>query len=178
MSLARLAAALMLMLAITGPADAAPAQLRGKSITLSWTEQRVERNPATQQQRSVGTPFTFIVYVSTADRAFSRLTAGNTGSSDQGGGSKDAKAFATRVVNFAGQRMTASNTFIGGGARQIAVTFDAGFSGCTGNVIIGRSGSGPIKQKLMSGAVIELLSASVGSVSCSVSSGNALGGGL
>ena len=176
MRLARIIVVALLVMATTLAAVAAPAALRGKSITLSWTEQRLERNPATQQQRSRATPFTFIVYVSSADRAFSRLTSGNVGSSDQGGGSKDAKAFATRVVSFAGQRMTASNTFISGGARQIAASFDAAFSGCTGSVVIGRSGSGPIKQKLMDGGVTELLSVSVGSVSCSVSSGNALGG--
>lgn len=168
----------LLLLAIGATAaNAAPPQLRGKSIVLSWTEQRREQNPVTRQEHHLATPFSFTVYVSSADRTFNRLTAGRAGSSDQGAGSKDRKGFAARAVNFSGQRMTASNTFAAGGARQIAATFDAGFSGCSGSVIIGRGGGREaIRQKKMDGSWVDLLSVSVGAVSCSISAGNALGG--
>jgi len=151
---------------------AAPAQLRGKAVVISWTEQRRERSPATQQETNANRPFALTVYVSPSDQTFNRLSAGNAGSSDQAKGSKDRTRFAVRAVNFSGTRMTVTNTFSAGGARQISATFDAGFSGCTGTVVIGRSGSGPITQSKMGGGEIVVLSVSVGAVSCAITSGN------
>lgn len=158
------------------PAVAAPEQLRGKSVVISWTEQRRQRNPATGgQEQTVSVPFVFTAYVSSADRVFNRLSVGRTGSSDQVGGSRDQTGFAPRAVGFSGQRMTATNTFISGGARQIAATFDAAFSSCSATVVIGKGGGGSIKQRLIGGGVVEVLSVSPGAASCAVSQGNALG---
>jgi hypothetical protein len=156
------------------PAAAAPEQIRGKSVVINWTEQRRERNPATGQEQTKSVPFVFTTYVSTADRIFNRLSVGR-GSSDQVKGSRDAAKFAPRAVVFSGNRMTATNTFISGGARQIAATFDASFSSCSATVVIGKGSGGPIKQSLMAGGVVELLSVSPGAANCAVSQGNALG---
>lgn len=156
------------------PAAAAPEQLRGKSVVINWTEQRRERNPATGQEQTKSVPFAFTVYVSIADRIFNRLSVGR-GASDQVKGSSDPAKFAPRAVVFSGNRMTATNTFISGGARQIAATFDAAFSNCSATVIIGKGGGAPIKQSLMGGGVVELLSVSPGTANCAVSQGNALG---
>jgi hypothetical protein len=79
-------------------------------------------------------------------------------------------------VNFSGTGMTVSNTFVSGGARQISASFDASFNSCTAGVILGRSGSGPILQKKMSGGEVEPLSATAGGASCSISTGNPFGG--
>lgn len=155
------------------PAAAAPEQIRGKSVVINWTEQRRERNPAGQEQTK-SVPFVFTVYVSTADRIFNRLSVGR-GASDQVRGSKDQAGFAPRSVVFSGQRMTATNTFISGGARQIAATFDGSFSSCSATVVIGRGSGGPIKQRLIGGGVVELLSVNPGAAGCAVSQGNALG---
>jgi hypothetical protein len=159
-----------------GPALAAPVQLRGKAVVISWTEQRHERNPVTKQEQHINLPFGMTVYVSEKDQVFNRLSAGNRGASDQATGSKDRTAFAPRAVSFSGTRMTVSNRMTSGGARQISASFDASFSSCTGSVILGRSGSGPILQKRMGGGDVELLSATTGGVSCSVSAGNPFGG--
>lgn len=167
-----IAIAVALLMATHDAALAAPDQLRGKAIVVSWNEQRLERNPETKQERNVSTPFTLTVYVSTAGRVFNRLGAGRARSSDQASGSNDQTRFSERAVNFAGTRMTMSNTFRSGGARQISATFDSGFSSCSGSVIIGRSGSGPIRQRLLDGGFVDVLSASVGPVSCSISTSN------
>ena len=166
------AMAALLLVAANGAANAAPDQLRGKAIVVSWNEQRLERNPETKQERNLTTPFALTVYVSTAGRVFNRLDAGRARSSDQASGSKDQTGFAARAINFAGTRMTTSNTFKSGGARQISATFDSGFSSCSGSVIIGRSGSGPIRQKKLDGGFVDVLSTSVGPVSCAISTNN------
>ena len=157
------------------PAAAAPEQLRGKSVVINWTEQRRERNPATGEEQTRSLPFVFTVYVSTADRTFNRLSVGRGGSSDQVKGSRDQARFAPRAVVFSGQRMTATNTFISGGARQIAATFDGSFSSCSATVIIGKGGSGPVKQRTISGGVVEVLSVNPGAAGCAISQGNTLG---
>lgn len=155
-------------------AQAAPEQLRGKSIVISWTEQQLRRDIATGREQTASLPFVFTVYVSTADRVFNRL-GGRTGSSDQVRGSRDATGFAPRAVAFGGQRMTATNKFSSGGARQISASFDAAFSSCSATVIIGKGGSGPIRQRKMTGGEVDVLSANPGAASCAVSQGNALG---
>lgn len=162
--------------ATTLSAEAAPEQLRGKSIVISWTEQRLERNPGTGQEQTKSLPFVFTAYVSSADRVFNRLSVGRGGSSDQVGGSRDATGFAPRAVAFSGQRMTATNTFMSGGARQISASFDSAFSSCSATVVIGKGGGNkPIRQRTISGGTVDVLSVNAGAASCAVSQGNALG---
>ena len=155
-------------------AVAAPQALRGKSILINWSESRRERTES-GEERSRNTPFKMTIYVSTQDRIFNRLSVG-AGNSDQTAGSSDASRFASRSVVFSGSRVSVTNTFMGAaGARQISANFDANFTGCSANVAIGRSGTGqPVKQRLMGGGHVVLLSASVGSVNCSIIDGNAL----
>jgi len=157
------------------PAAAAPEQIRGKSVVVSWTEQRRERNLANGQEQTLSVPFVFTTYVSTADRIFNRLSVGRGGSSDQVKGSRDPAKFAPRAVVFSGNRMTATNTFISGGARQIAATFDGSFSSCSATVIIGKGGGSSMKQRTIAGAVVEVLSVNPGTANCAISQGNALG---
>lgn len=175
MNIAVIATVLACLAGTILPAAAAPEQLRGKSVVINWTEQRRERNPATSQEQTKSLPFVFTAYVSTADRIFNRLSVGRGGSSDQVKGSRDQAGFAPRAVVFSGQRMTATNTFISGGARQIAATFDAAFSSCSATVVIGRGGSGSMKQRTIAGGLVEVLSVNPGAASCAISQGNALG---
>lgn len=171
---ALLVASAMLLAAGTtkGTALAAPAQLRGKAVVVSWNEQRHQRSVATKQDKHINMPFSLTVYVSEKDQVFNRLSAGREGASDQAKGSKDRSSFASRAVNFSGARMTTTNTFISGGARQISVSFDPGFGSCSGSVVIGRSGGGNIVQSTLNEGAVELLSVTPGPVSCSISSGN------
>src|SRR5689334_9618373 len=105
----RVTLAFSAVLLAAGAAQAAPVQLRGKAVLISWTEQRHERNPETRQERHLNSPYRMTVYVSEKDQVFNRLTAGNGGASDQAAGSKDGTRFAPRAVNFSGARMTVSN---------------------------------------------------------------------
>src|SRR4051812_6082576 len=67
-------AAVLLAGGVPAAAQAPPA-LRGKSITVSWTESRSQRNPGETAFRPVSLPFDFTVYVSSEGRAFKRLTS-------------------------------------------------------------------------------------------------------
>jgi hypothetical protein len=64
----------------------------------------------------------------------------------------------------------------GGGARQIRVTFDGGYSSCSANVILGRSGGGKVMMtNLVSGKRMEILSNTTSGATCSLRSGNVFG---
>jgi hypothetical protein len=106
--------------------QAAPKELYGKSIIVSWGENRIQREVGEASFRSVSAQHEFRVYISTAGRLFSRLT----NSTRRGAGSRQevGGAGATRVASqFQGQTMT---LIVRGGnhARQISANFDGSFS--------------------------------------------------
>jgi len=172
-----------------GAAIAAPAQLYGKSVIVTWTEKREQRwgGPAPNRASyEVARHGELSVYVSSAGRPFNRLTfsgftrAGggsyrySSNSSDQIGGVA-AGAGKARNVSFSGQTMT-SVTLMEGGARRILVTFNNDFSGCSAQVLTGKS-SGVAKIDIhgSGGMPIELLSVQTGAASCNVQGGNVFG---
>ena len=59
------------------------------------------------------------------------------------------------------------------GARQITATFDPGFTSCTATVVDGRTQGGAIRRRAPSGEMIEIISVSNSTPSCSIQSGNA-----
>jgi hypothetical protein len=154
---------------------APPPQLMGKSVVVSWTETRSQRNVGESEWRSVNASHTLSVYVSTAGRAFTRQvnsTRSGTGKLDQVSGQGG-----NAQTSFDGQSMT----FVRenrGGARRILVRFDAGFSGCTATAGTGfESGKTSISMSPITKRQVEIRSVTVGSVSCAVQAGNVLGGG-
>jgi hypothetical protein len=68
---------LLISLALITAAHAAPPkQLYGKSITVSWTETRSQRDSqAGPTFKQVGIPFTNVYYISTEGRLFKRASA-------------------------------------------------------------------------------------------------------
>lgn len=127
--------------AMTGPAQAAPPkQLYGKSITVSWTETRSQRDSqAGPAFKPVGIPFSTVYYISTEGRLFTRGSArspGGAGSVDRVGTSGSNAAGDARNMSFSGNRIVSSTSFQGA-ARQTTITFDPGFSSCTAQVITG-----------------------------------------
>ncbi len=74
--------------------------------------------------------------------------------------------------SFQGDKLVGALPYTGG-ARQITVTFDPGFSSCTASVIEGNAGSGSFKRKGPGGVVREITNATPSGVSCSIQSGNA-----
>lgn len=177
MSKSATAAGLCLLLALgCQTAQAAPPQLYGKSVVVSWTESRVQRNAGEMQWRSVSVQVGENIYVSTAGRLFSRMTFAShrgSGSMEQVGASGRSSTGGTRVVQFQGHSLVTMAMFHGG-ARHIQINFDTGFSGCSASVILGRAaGAGTFTLKgAISGGVIEVQSQSVSGATCSLRDGN------
>lgn len=178
MKLAILACIGMAFLGSTLPAQAAPPkQLLGRSVTVSWTETRSQRNAGETEFRSVNANHTLMVYVSSAGRVFSRQvnsTQGGSGQINQVGAAREG-SYAVATPSFSGQAMTIVR--VGqGGARRVAVAFDAGFSSCSATAGTGfEAGKTYTSYSPITKRNVEIRSSSVGSVSCSVRDGNVFG---
>lgn len=124
----------MAFLGSTLPAQAAPPkQLLGRSVTVNWTETRSQRHVGETEFRNVNANHTLMVYVSSAGRVFSRqvnnITQVGSGQINQLGAAREG-SYAVATPSFSGQAMTIVR--VGqGGARRVAVAFDAGFSSCS-----------------------------------------------
>ncbi|MCX7307796.1 MAG: hypothetical protein NTZ72_07545 [Afipia sp.] len=169
---------LLISLALITAAHAAPPkQLYGKSITVSWTETRSQRDSqAGPTFKQVGIPFTNVYYISTEGRLFKRASArspGGAGSVDRVGTSGGSESGDSRNVSFSGNRIVASNSFQGA-ARQTQITFDPSFSSCTAQVITGMppGRKSVTVRSITTGNTVEFESVSAGPASCSIASGN------
>lgn len=157
-------------------AASAPAQLRGKSVIVNWTENRVQRNIGEVNFRPVAASHQFSIYVSSAGRIFSRLTnrtRAGTGSADEVGGTSAAK----RTPIFTGQSLTVFIPSRGTGVRRLTVNFDRSFENCTATVIRARPEGAPIMTgtSIITGKALEVQSVSVGPASCAMQNGNVFG---
>jgi hypothetical protein len=157
-------------------AVSAPSQLRGKSITVSWTESRVQRNVGEANFRSVTASHRFNIYISSTGRMFSRLTnttRRGTGSKDEVGGASEAK----RTPVFSGQSLTVFIPSKGTGVRRVAVDFDKDFGSCTASVLRARPEGATIMtgNSIITGKSLEIQSVNVGAASCTIQSGNIFG---
>jgi hypothetical protein len=132
----RTLAGLLLCLAGALPAAAAPdapAALHGKSVVVTWSEARVQRNLGDKNFRPVFGNQKLSVYISSAGRVFNRFTnatRAGTGSTEQVAGSGGAN----RVPSFEGQSMHVMMPFESGGARHVDVEFSATFGDCSAKV--------------------------------------------
>jgi hypothetical protein len=154
---------------------AAPAQLQGKSIVVSWTEQRAQKPVGAAHLRSVSVALSFTVYVSTVGRVFTRV--GNVlGTRDQVG-SRGGPA-STRHIQFQARGFT-TTAMLGGGARRIVVDFGEGYGTCSARVIVAKeAGSSVIVAPHIAGkgTKIEIHSVTTGGATCSIRSGNVFAG--
>lgn len=157
---------------------AAPSQLYGKSVTVSWNEDRQQRVNGEDTVRNVSRSAQFSVYVSSAGKAFSRMGYAFSGRGSLKTGKKDAVGGESgRHISFTGNSMSMTSGHGSGGARSILVTFDGGFQGCSAQVVSGKeAGASAIRTKsLVTGEAIEILSTKTGPASCSVRDGNIFG---
>jgi hypothetical protein len=131
----RILAGIGLILAHAGPLHAAdaPTELHGKSVVVTWSEARVQRNLGDKEFRPVFGNQKLSLYVSSAGRVFSRftnMTRAGTGSTEQVAGSDGAN----RVPSFDGRSMSVLMPLASGGARQVKVEFRSGFDDCSAKV--------------------------------------------
>jgi hypothetical protein len=175
----RWAAVALILLALQGraAAGAAPAELRGKSVLINWSESRVQRFTDEAGFSSVMIRHELQVYVSATGRVFNRQT--NTNSRGASGStSQIAGQGRGRTPGFAGQMMTIVGTGAKGGARSVVVSFDAGFGSCRAEVIRAKQdGASTMRSssKIQIGRTVEIKSATASAASCSVRAGNVFG---
>jgi hypothetical protein len=153
----------------------APAQLRGKTISLSWSDNRIERVIASGAERSVAQTSTVKVYVGTEGRFFTQI--GRFASSGRHTNALDVKEVSggNTVLNWHvdGSNLTADQK-LARGARRLIVTFDSGFSSCSLRVQHGKeAGLAAIQYRTYNTREpVELASINVTSTNCSVAAGN------
>ena len=128
---------------------AAPQQLYGKSVVVTWTENRAQQAGGAPGLRHVGISGEFSAYVSSAGRLFNRLTYRGPGpikgmpgrvtsaSSDELGGRTTGSA--SRSVSFQGRTLVMTMP-LESGARRMVITFDGDFSSCSARMLTGKAG--------------------------------------
>jgi hypothetical protein len=168
-----LVAALVLTLAGINGAAAAPRQLYGRSIILSWTEHREQRRAGETRFRSQDFQARFMVYVSPAGRVFSRVSQtnprGKSGSVDRLGSTEG------RNISFSGNSMVSVQGSGSGSKRRIVATFASDFASCTADVIRGKAqdtGIVTAKSIITPGATAEIRSVRTSNVTCAVQNRN------
>lgn len=157
-------------------ATAAPKQLFGKSIIVSWTEQREQRQGGWSEFRPVTISGKFSAYVSTQGQLFNRISMTNrrgaSGSRERVGSGSHAN------ISFQANSLIAIQAS-DGGARRIVVTFDPAFATCTAEVIRGKqAGAGVIRTGsiIYPGMKIEIRSVHTTGIGCTMSDGNIFAG--
>jgi hypothetical protein len=159
-------AALLLM---PGIAHAVPAQLYGKTITVSASvsvnavaEDGTTANRPRQVQRTI--------YISSKGRIFSRAQrqAGRNSDTVDRGPRETANSF-----RFDGNRLIGVNLRFLSGAAQLVVNFDSGFQSCTASITFGRESGRPFKFKGLNGKTYTATGTpTASSPSCSIRDGN------
>ena len=152
-----------------------PSQLYGKSVVVTWTDTRSQRDGDNPEFHTVSGSHVLTVYVSTAGRLFIRqinTTQAGSGHRDQAPGDKG-----VRTAVFEGQSMTVFGQNRGGAQRTL-VHFGSGFSSCNATTGLGfEHGQTSVSMSPITGKRVEMRSLTVNSVGCSVRSGNAFGEG-
>ena len=167
-----LGALALVTVAQTALAQGAPSEVRGKSLHISWTDNRTSRVIETGRVSSGSQSNSVRVYVSDVGRVFSEFdrTIASRGSDRQSDVSNQGRAFLHWKIS--GRTLVADQS-MGSGARRFVITLDQNFSTCELSVIHGKAGSKPTRfTRFDDGAKLELLSINVLSTSCSVRGGN------
>ena len=156
----------------SGTALAAPPAALNKTVTMSWGTSGMATSDD-GQTRSYSNINTRTVYISSTGRTFLRasLRGGRAARSGERG-PEDAGSRGS--VKIEGNRLVGIEAFESG-ARRFIATFDPSFTSCTLEVIDAKSGNAAIRRKGPDGRMYTV-SATTGSPSCSVQSGNAFGG--
>jgi hypothetical protein len=171
----------MIALAMT-PSDvlAAPAQLLGKSVIVSWSENRMQTTDRDAQPTAVTGQGELSVYISEKGRPFSRVSMSVTNARGHTrSGNRDAVQGegSARSFSFNGNTMSASMPRGNAGAMLISVTFDSGFQSCSARVVTGKSGGAQSTRvtSMITGRQYEFYSVKTSGESCRVQSGNVFG---
>jgi hypothetical protein len=171
-----LACLLCFPLLLTG-AKAAPAALKGISVELSWTDNRMEKFLDTGKIQSGYQISQVQLYISEQGRFFSQFNRKARGRGNRLQNSAvSGQGKSVLHWRFEGRSVVADQKFNGSGARRIAISFSDDASSCTVRVIHGKSNGAPVRYPgLTSHRPIELVSIEVTGTSCQVQKGNIFG---
>jgi hypothetical protein len=166
---------------LSDAAEGPPPELLGKSVVVTWSESRVQRDESEANFKSVHATQNLSLYIGTTGRVFSRMTF-TTG---LGSGHIDHvqeklapdPKFRERDATFSGQSMTVVLPFRQGGMRRLLIDFGDKFDNCSAKpsyvteagspTSLGRS---PITHKL-----VEFKSITMSDATCSILSRNVFG---
>jgi hypothetical protein len=172
---------LVVAFGMTSGALATPRQLYGKSVIVTWHEDRHQTTARDAQPRSVNASAEFAVYLSAAGRPFSRVTMNVTnmrgrvhsGKHDAVQGEGSARAF-----SFSGSTMNATMPRGDAAATHVVVTFDGGFQSCSARVLTGKAGGAHSSKvnSIAGGGQVDFYSVKASGESCRVQNGNVFGG--
>jgi hypothetical protein len=168
---------LMLLTAVAHAAGSPPKELYGKSIIITWTEHRSQREFGQADFRDVDVPLSHKIYISTTGRWFGRFAAtgrgyeaarehvGTSGRNFEGGQSQ---------VQFSGRTITMTGFTKGGLGRRITIEFNESFTSCEANIVAAKQAGSDVGAgiNIYTGKPLEIRSRTVTSVSCSVRDGN------
>jgi hypothetical protein len=157
-------------------AQGAAPQLRGKSVTAGWTEERLQRLGGMGGFAPRGVAHTLSAYVSTEGRVFARRTVygGSKGRPKTGQASSVGEGGpGAQQARVSGRELIVTSQFVGG-LRLVRISFNADFSGCTANIVLGRENGTAIARgrSRINGQTLEIKEAHVSNTSCSIQSGN------
>ncbi|MFM1814788.1 MAG: hypothetical protein RLZ98_1483 [Pseudomonadota bacterium] len=181
--LAALSIGLTIGLPIQAYAASAPAGLRGKTVTVSWTAVRNMKRGPGRDWEDVRRSFTKRFYVSTKGQLFFRTSADSSGGKSgsiervRKGRGKGAMTYGGGPgrIQWSGNSMTITAVRKSGGAGRISISFNGNFSGCSARVIVAKEVGAKVivSKSIATGKRIEIRSARISGVSCSVQDGNA-----
>ena len=169
---------------MSAAADNAPAQLRSKSVLVSWTENRNQREVGLGDWRSISNSVDQTLYISSVGRIFRRQHRTSFGSGGRSGvrsntferapGESRLAGVVAGGTRFSGTTTTQTGVYQAG-ARQLIVSFDSSFTTCSARIIQGREGGkNQIMISQITGRKLEVRSVEIVSPRCSVRDGNAL----
>lgn len=173
-----LAATAVLLCTATTSRAQAPKELHNKTVTLRWSEYRVQRADAGDTTRNTTTS-SMIVYISDSGRPFVRLARQNnrgrgnkTDRAPAGDQQKQGTGAGNLNPSFAGNVLSIVST-MRSGARSVQATFAAGFSSCSLRVMFGKESGADLYHRGMDGRMYRIISTDVSNTSCSIRAGNA-----
>jgi len=175
----RIPAAILVLAITTSGAFAAPAQLYGKSVIVSWTENRMQTTDRDAAPTAVTASGQLSVYVSDKGRAFSRVSMSVSRGRGTRSGQRDTVQGdgSARAVSFSGNSMSTTMPRGNAGALLVSVSFDSGFQGCSAHVVSGKTGGAQSTRitSMITGRQYDFYSVKTSGESCSIQSGNVFG---
>jgi hypothetical protein len=157
---------------LAGAAQAAPAELLNKSVTVSYNVS-IPGVKADGSAVSGVRAVTRTIYISSAGRIFGRVDRRDGRASE----TKEAgPGSSMNTLHFVGNKLVGVMKFASGAA-QMTISFDAGGQSCSASAMAGREGGDQLRWKGVDGTMRQGTGpATITVTSCSVAAGNVFGG--